>query len=892
MCDGHKFLELGTPSLGASMLSSDLSAGDSTVAGYSESALHEVLKDPELIACLTQIREKVAAISAEAPRIIPEFTDHTCAHMDHLCKLASVAMTKNEIQELTEAEAFLLLASFYVHDLGMTAPLLPDVRKKLSGISGVEDGEWESEEQFLQAIRNHHGDLCPRLVEQPLFSSGEYLIESEKIRAHFAEHLGQVSASHTWSIARLDEEFGKLGRVSYSDYGTADLGYIACLLRVIDYMDFTATRAPHVVFKVRNNFSGESTSHWLAQMSIADPIRTESGYLKYNTTARVPSMNSWWLAWDILSGLASEIRGVSRYLADRESTESGRFSLQGVVGTDAPDALAHFVRPTLGALPVDVRVTANSMEKVIGLLGGSALYGRDHFAPVREILQNARDAIFARSAIDPDFSLSNGLISVCVGNDCISFGDNGVGMNLSVIKDHLLGLGASYWRSTAANAEYKGKLTRQAGRFGVGFVSAFMLADSVYVDTRKIDEHRYKLSLQGLDRRGEIAKEGPAGPVGTKVSLQGVVASLSDLASAESDFEAMIRARAPMLPFPIEIRFDKGASSQIEVGWWLAARSDDLFAFTKRWHWHAAGMPGAKYPSDSDPYSSGPVCEWPRDIPVAKNDSGFLFFDPRRGEVVLCSHGLAVQSVDAGPIHGMLDIGEQEINIARDQFLRSGPRDSRSFLEWASEVLPRECSLVKDLERAVIAALNDLINVGMVTKYHAVLQVVLDTFGSEAINATSLSWIPVLSPPGSLQYVCLRDFRELICKASTLYFVMGVLGPSQAYRMCTRMSGFDPASSIVIPMESSTVGFSYQIRDRMRLDHGTLLCGSVEEVEGKLRVYRSGKFAIRNEALLAGHLLGSILKNCEVDDQQWANMEIAVDLDSYQDARPIVVRVK
>src|SRR3990167_3546416 len=85
-----------------------------------DSGLYARLKeDDELQHALMSMRSVVLSLAETTNRTVPDFTDHTVRHMDALWRITGEVLTKNEIEALAPAEAFLLGAGFYLHDIGM-----------------------------------------------------------------------------------------------------------------------------------------------------------------------------------------------------------------------------------------------------------------------------------------------------------------------------------------------------------------------------------------------------------------------------------------------------------------------------------------------------------------------------------------------------------------------------------------------------------------------------------------------------------------------------------------------------------------------------------------------------------------------------------------------------
>lgn len=70
--------------------------------------------------------------------------------------------------------------------------------------------------------------------------------------------------------------------------------------------------------------------------------------------------------------------------------------------------------------------------------------------------------------------------------DVLIVSDNGIGMSERVLLEVLLDLGSSYWNSDLILEENPGLTSKfePNGRFGIGFLSLFMLGDEIKVTTR------------------------------------------------------------------------------------------------------------------------------------------------------------------------------------------------------------------------------------------------------------------------------------------------------------------------------------------------------------------------------------------------------------------------
>ncbi len=164
------------------------------------------------------------------------------------------------------------------------------------------------------------------------------------------------------------------------------------------------------------------------------------------------------------------------------------------------------------------------VSKILDIVAHSLYRNKAVF--LRELISNSSDAcdLLRYAALtqpelledDPDLKVTIALDSTA---RTVTVADNGIGMNR---EDLIENLGTIARSGTAAFLEQitgdKAKDMALIGQFGVGFYSAFMVAERVEVLTRKAGEQAtWRWSSDG---KGEFTiAAGPASPRGTKVTL-------------------------------------------------------------------------------------------------------------------------------------------------------------------------------------------------------------------------------------------------------------------------------------------------------------------------------------------------------------------------------------
>lgn len=159
------------------------------------------------------------------------------------------------------------------------------------------------------------------------------------------------------------------------------------------------------------------------------------------------------------------------------------------------------------------------------------LYGNNPSIGIRELIQNSVDA--CNELIDFYEKTGNTIdlnddINVTVKIDVLEdktavlhVTDAGIGMNLQIIENFFLNIGASFrnsdkWKELHETDGHSN--VHRTGRFGVGLLAAFLLGDKIEVETRHIKDSRgLKFSCsQGSEDISIIPIDCP---VGTKISI-------------------------------------------------------------------------------------------------------------------------------------------------------------------------------------------------------------------------------------------------------------------------------------------------------------------------------------------------------------------------------------
>jgi hypothetical protein len=496
-------------------------------------------------------RARVTHLVNEIGALFPQLTVHDMTHLDALWRVADEIAGPD--YPINPAEMFVLGGAFLLHDAAHVLAAYEEgivgvrktiewkdfVAQKLEG-KDPEPGSAAERYALFEILRHLHAQQARKLpfmtwkapgVDEPL-----YLLEHFELRQHYGDLIGQIAESHHWSPQRVVAEFEHryldapafMAPASWS----VDALKIAFLLRTADAAHIDAARAPWFLFALRRPGT-ISRQHWRFQAKLSQPKRTDRGELRISSGAsfQKEEQSAWWLCHETARMIDRELRAAAALMRD-----SGRspFATASVESVSDPVAFSTNVR-TEDWEPIRAAPFIGEPAAVIAALGGQAIYGNSPSLALRELLQNAADAIRALRAMG-GLDECEGRIDVELAPDgegyWLHVTDSGIGMSRYVLTQILLDFGKSLWSSDALRAEIPGLAAKRfgpIGQFGIGFFSVFMLSQKVTVTTRRFrraspdDSDQWVLEFDdGLSgsptlRRPRVSEE--LHRAGTRVSL-------------------------------------------------------------------------------------------------------------------------------------------------------------------------------------------------------------------------------------------------------------------------------------------------------------------------------------------------------------------------------------
>ena len=196
---------------------------------------------------------------------------------------------------------------------------------------------------------------------------------------------------------------------------------------------------------------------------------------------------------------------------------------------------------------------------------------------LRELISNASDAcdkLKYMALTHPDIAKDSGQLKIKIipdaENRTLTVEDNGIGMNREDLISHLGTIAKSGTADFVRNVKDNGSVVDLIGQFGVGFYSAFMVADSVEIITRRAGEDKaWKWVSNGVTGF-EISEAERAGN-GTTIKL-----FLKEDAKEFTDtiyLRQIIRTYSDHIDYPIVLDLGKAGEETVNTGSALWAKN-------------------------------------------------------------------------------------------------------------------------------------------------------------------------------------------------------------------------------------------------------------------------------------------------------------------------------
>jgi hypothetical protein len=337
--------------------------------------------------------------------------------------------------------------------------------------------------------------------------------------------------------------------------GTAVL-YPMALLRVADYLQIDRQRAPAVLLQLRNPQSPISVQEWKKHLAVQSISPATDPRGKMVTVSTSLPLELYLQLRDLLAGLQSEMDHSTAVLDEAYGARSDIGLNQLRLATRRVYSNLH--SPAFrDSLPYVPERTGFAADPNLLTLLVEPLYGKEPSVGVREMMQNAVDAVCELDAwcvahgksidsLDLPIQEADVLIEFIKrdnGTWFLRVQDKGIGMRSDTIQNYFLRAGASFRQSADWAAEFldeKGQSrVLRAGRFGVGAFAIFLLGDSFRLWTRHAAADKsmgYTFEASAESHLIEIRRVDDL-PVGTKIEVELTTAAVNKLELHEKKYQ-------------------------------------------------------------------------------------------------------------------------------------------------------------------------------------------------------------------------------------------------------------------------------------------------------------------------------------------------------------------
>lgn len=452
---------------------------------------------------------------------------------------------------LNEYEIGLLLLASYLHDIGMTPKLMKiethleyilngnpkilnefEINDLIDWIDNsdfnvevplCDEGGKYSHNDYVKAkqivlnyTRSKHNEWSKEWITNNLPDGGSIYGKYTNYRSD----LITICESHHWGLDFLKSDI--LNPITINSTHIVHKRYLAMCLRVADVLEIDPERTPSIIFSHRN-ITKASIPYWQKDHYITVTlIDNKISLYSYPDSAYIHKA-----VLETGRQIEDELRLCTNLVAIKPLNELAPHHNLQHAWSILPD-LFFDIRPQNDKYQyIDGSFRPNT-KKLIEILGGESLYSEPLLA-IRELVQNALDAVnekitYERINSDLDnnemelFGKKHFIFLTLKKQDeklLFTCQDSGSGMNIDILKNNFLVGGADENIATKRLKRTckERKITyERIGKFGIGVLSYFMIAEKIRIVTRRCleagdsENNGWQFIIDGLFDFGELSK--------------------------------------------------------------------------------------------------------------------------------------------------------------------------------------------------------------------------------------------------------------------------------------------------------------------------------------------------------------------------------------------------
>ncbi|MGR4069253.1 HD domain-containing protein [Billgrantia sp. C5P2] len=484
----------------------------------------------------------------------PGYTDHGLDHVNQVLSSAEALISDEAWAHVTPQDCALLVYAALLHDCAMHlspdgfASLLKEGGQQPRSTFTSEDPPWSvlwndfltsalrMDSRRLQSIfgsiepprkpplsaleqtdrdrlligeflRRHHARLAHEIAIAGVPGPDGRSLMFEMPSPQFADLAGFVARSHNLSLRTAVDMLPNPRRRVYNN---AHVPFVMALLRVADYVQIQASRAPGEVLEIRSLESPVSRAEWNKHHAVSDVHRAHDDPEALYVEVEPSNVRAFIGVKDLLQDIQSELDATWAVLGEvygqhKDLRDLGLAIRRIRSNIEIPEKYA--TESSISYIPKKLRFRASDVEMLNLMV--APLYGDWPAVGIRELIQNAVDACRERADAERMLGLESHVdkreADVIVrldeknGQGWLHVEDKGVGMSLEIVENYFLKIGSSFrssdiWKAKHTDDQGRSRVLR-TGRFGVGVLAAFLLGDEVTVTTR----HMHASDEEGLE---------------------------------------------------------------------------------------------------------------------------------------------------------------------------------------------------------------------------------------------------------------------------------------------------------------------------------------------------------------------------------------------------------
>lgn len=501
-----------------------------------QTALMEYLRAKEVkyFSKAKELREEVEKWLGYIPQTFPHYTRHTVHHSDEIILQASKLLFNDEdpnkpVIAMTPIEAYILIASAYLHDSGMVA----SDREKMEIIRSEEWKLWTSEsgggakrwqeiqklregqEPANDVIRNFLADLQTRFLIAEFIRRAHHWRAADVVKQHqsllgrFAfddpvlqRTIGDVCVAHGLRQHELEDNERYPERRDIMGQ-TVNVRCLAIALQLGDLLDMRYDRACPLLLNAACPLPADSLAHWTQYQRITHFLTATD---QIEITAECETQEEHRVLQDWCQWIVDEVRNAKVLMARATRHKDWELPRVGFDGNQQTIKIrkspkANYI-PSKWMLKLDQEAIFKRLIYDV--------YDNPHVF-IRELIQNALDAnrcqmysdlqreglptpesptqvpeeFRARYSVKislVESEMQNALSGEVEKRQVLTIEDSGIGMDEEIIKRYFLQVGRSYYTTDEFRRNFHFVPT---SRFGIGFLSVFAVSDHVTVETYK-----------------------------------------------------------------------------------------------------------------------------------------------------------------------------------------------------------------------------------------------------------------------------------------------------------------------------------------------------------------------------------------------------------------------